>query len=314
MNAREFFNALYRNCDGIACMRLIPDNRDEYPKNLYRNTHTMKTLTDDALAWLSKQNKTYHIYHRIGLSLEERDRKSSITALPAFWVDVDDKSAKAYQKLEDLCPTMIVSSGGGYHGYWLLHEPLMIDNDERREEVEQILQGMALASGGDTSVTNINRILRTPSTRNIKAKYGDDKPICHVLYCDESWGRYSYQRLVKDYKHLGTPPKPKVRRHVPAQAIGDDLPNFAAWYLKNGHLVGRGERNQKLYAAACDYHNVGRTQSQAEIDLGSVAQSSGLTLDEIKRTIASAYRSARKTPMTRPIFSRMAIGDKLAKR
>lgn len=307
MDLPEFYRTLWGKCpvDHIVNLRFIPEG-EGYPINKWAHVGSIINATETTVAWLQKQNETHHIYHRVSISAEQADRKAAITYTPALWVDVDDNSTEAYERLQDMAmpPTMVVKSGGGYHGYWLLNEPLYVSDSDTLERIERVNQGLAVACKGDESVTNINRILRTPSTRNIKAKY-DSKPVVEIVYCDTD--RYTFSMLWQQYAPLGAPPAPKVRRYVPTEAIDNTLPRWVHNYIQYG--APRGERNNKLYAAARAYLDCGLTRFQAETDLVSRAAADGLSQEEINRTISSAFMATRNPDVNKTMNARYALGD-----
>lgn len=101
--------------------------------------------------------------------------KDGIAKVTTFWADVDakdfdnDKSkALAAIKACPLPPSIIVDSGNGYHGYWLLHEPEEISTIDKREFVELLLRRLAGVVCGDSSVAEVARIMRLPGSYNWK--------------------------------------------------------------------------------------------------------------------------------------------------
>lgn len=79
-------------------------------------------------------------------------------------------------------PSVIVDSGGGLHGYWLLSEPYVIETDDQRGCAELIQRGwVQQVVGGDKSVHDLVRILRVPGTLNFK--YDPPRPVAFIQ-CD----------------------------------------------------------------------------------------------------------------------------------
>lgn len=70
-------------------------------------------------------------------------------------------------------------------------------------------------------------------------------------------------------------------------------------YLANGKHLSEGNRNNRLFKAACDMCGNKYSQSETENILTAIAGMSGLPIPEIRATIASAY-SRNRTP-SRPI-------------
>lgn len=123
------------------------------------------------------------------LPADLRAKQQNVTSIACLWVDIDIVGSAAH-KAENLPksvdeamgllpekypPSIIVSSGHGLHAYWLLKEPVII-NDENRAEVintvrklQQIIRNSAAANGWKIDATaDLSRILRVPYTWNFK--------------------------------------------------------------------------------------------------------------------------------------------------
>ncbi len=286
----KFFDHLWGIApDGYINFRFISESGGR-PTELFREVNELK-LTEQALAWLAQQNKSFHIYHRVNLSSSASGKKDALRWGVALWVDIDNQTDinvfdQAYY------PNIIVRSGGGLHGYWLLDEPYPLYNADARKEFEQVLEAMALVYKGDPKVKDASRILRTPDTKNIKAKYGDEKPVARAFLVDDL--RYTFSSLKREFSPFIRQEKPIVAPSLPdwKPSTGDKrLPNYVEEFLKYG--APQGERNQRLFVCARFYLDNGFSQFDAEQDLLSKAVSIGLTQAEAKATITSAFRQAR---------------------
>ena len=87
--------------------------------------------------------------------------------------DVIDDPATILRRLKalPLPPSMIVSSGNGYHCYWRFKEAIainIIDGVETIEKVEANLKLLADLCGGDMKVTQVAALMRLPGTHNSK--------------------------------------------------------------------------------------------------------------------------------------------------
>jgi len=120
--------------------------------------------------------------------VEPAGEKCSVSYITVLWADIDygreghNKDSKYQTKEEALLviqqfeipPSIIVFSGHGFQPYWLLSEPELIDDEEKRTRVESILKGIAIAIGGD-SVHDVSRVLRIPGTENHKVDADGNK-------------------------------------------------------------------------------------------------------------------------------------------
>lgn len=79
-------------------------------------------------------------------------------------------------------PSVVVDSGGGIHGYWLLRDPWLLETDDARLAAELVQRAwVQQVIGADASVHDLVRILRIPGTLNFK--YDPPRPV-QFLACD----------------------------------------------------------------------------------------------------------------------------------
>lgn len=310
--ANQFFALLYKDVPEqyIAELRFIPEGGG-IPERMYRPANYMEHGNFEAL---HAKNKTFHIYHRIALSLTNKSRKQDIALVTALWVDIDAKSDELIEKLEThhYPPTMLIDSGRGLHAYWLLKNPVELANDTQRFEFERTIQGMILdfgESSADKAVKDCTRILRTPFFANIKAKYAPSFPMCRVLWADDSIGdRYHFHHLYRRYAPLGTPQAPQIRRELPVLSSGK-RPKWIEDWLATGSP--QGERNKRLYDVSRALWDIGLSELEISSEVSPRALADGLSQSEIITTIRSACANARNpaTALDSTMKSRYAMGD-----
>lgn len=128
------------------------------------------------------------------------------------WADIDFKAyaseADAKAAVHKALPfgwTYLVDSGGGYHAYAMLDEPVGPDEFDR---IERINRGIARRIGGDLASTDAARILRVPGTLNFK--YSPARPVKLAEYSGVGEVRYSLDELSM-YEDLG-----EKERHRPS--------------------------------------------------------------------------------------------------
>ncbi len=108
--------------------------------------------------------------------LDKKGSKEDVRDAVAFWVDIDPKEgedpatarAAAIARLEafELRPSVIVDSGNGVQGIWLLRDGPYIGGDiPTAKEVERFNKYLEEQFGGD-HCHNCDRILRLPFTIN----------------------------------------------------------------------------------------------------------------------------------------------------
>lgn len=115
---------------------------------------------------------------RKGLGRYRRGGADDVVALPALFVDVDDSSASALQRLQDMQPqpSCITFTGGGFHAYWILDEPLTDMSLARK-----LLRALAKVSNGD--FLSPAQSLRLVGTQNTKPHRKDAR--CHVIHLQD---------------------------------------------------------------------------------------------------------------------------------
>jgi len=124
-------------------------------------------------------NVFFGVNPRIGC----RGKKENVHNLVTFHVDIDygvigHKKGSDYETVDQarqaidafkLKPTMLVNSGGGFHCYWILEEPVKV-KDIGVETLESINKSLSIELGGDIGPHELSRILRVPGTYNLKEK------------------------------------------------------------------------------------------------------------------------------------------------
>lgn len=146
-------------------------------------------------------------------------------------------------------PSVIVSSGGGLHCYWLMREAFALPMDADR--VKGLDRRLALTVGGDLASAEPARILRIPGTRN--RKYQPPRSVAVVEFNPES--RYN----PSDFEEW-LPPDTAV------------IPGRPTWNLAEKLPVG--QRNGALYRLV-------RTLMLKELPVN--------VIDTVIRTVNSAH-------------------------
>ena len=193
-----FFAALLARCSAYpqTCLTLTaihPDGERCTPsRHISLNN---PAALHEALAKLDGANALgWGAYFGVGLGGPvlrrwQRGGTVDVAALPALFVDVDDPSPDALERLQSMSPvpSCIVSSGGGYHAYWWLDEPAT-----DLEMARRLLRGLAAVLHGD--MLSVAQSLRVPSTVNTKP--ARDKAQCCVVSLSD------HHFTWRDFAHL----------------------------------------------------------------------------------------------------------------
>lgn len=139
-----------------------------------------------AAEYASKKAPYMNVYCGVNPRVGGAGKKVNIHYLTAFHVDVDygkdghkkDTEFGCYEdalqaiKGVDPAPTMIIHTGGGFHVYWVMQDPLSV-KDYSVEFLESINLGIITACNGDRGTHDLPRILRVPGTFNMKTQAED---------------------------------------------------------------------------------------------------------------------------------------------
>lgn len=313
MDTARFLKALYGDMPaGYVEVRLLHRDSGIPTKKLYRPL-PLGTVDERALLRLCCHNENgYNIYFQVAVEGNNRighHGKADVLALSALWFDVDKADEQTEDRLLRLPnpPDILVKSGKGYHGYYLLPEPVMVSADNLAR-IEQTLDGIAFTVGGDRACKNVNRILRLPGFKNVKACYPEPLP-CEVVACYPNDRLHDFTHYEREYAVFGAAPAPIVTRYIPPEAIDRRLPERTKKYLQGGAIIGN--RNNELFINASHYRDCGRSVSEAQSELGARAASDGLSAREIRQAIQSAYRYAARVNLPAHMKNIMAMEDSL---
>ena len=233
---------------------------------------------------------------------KSKQGKAEATALvPALWIDVDcdgdeQKRAKGLDRLRgfDPMPSFIIDSGGGWHGYWLLDKPFVLENNADRQKVAAILRGLFSALGGDDHyVKSVASVMRLPDSINTKPDRGG--VVVSIL---ESHPEQRY--ALDQFEWLETQPRTEKIGGMNVVTLNTNgklpLPPRTEQYLISG--AREGSRNAELFAAACQLRDAGQSQSEAERLLVPRHVADGSSEREALATIQSAYSQSPRDPIT----------------
>lgn len=123
------------------------------------------------------------IYHTVNLTDGRGRSAENITEIRAWFTDIDGVSEERYKRriTYDLLrhptpPSCIVETRNGLHAYWYAVPGTPVDLAAYRDTEE----GIITYWGGDMSVKDVARVLRTPGFAHKKRKAGMEPPPLHV--------------------------------------------------------------------------------------------------------------------------------------
>ena len=232
------------------------------------------------------------VYHRIGLVAKKpgsgRGKATDTTALTAVWLDIDvngspdgkggvvTDGAPSREAATDLlravlAPTLLILSGYGVHGYWLLTDPWLLTTDEERDRAAALVRGWherhkqeARARGMSKfdSVFDLARVLRPVGSLN-----GKGAEPAAVEFIDDSGPRYSIAQLQAEAVEIKADASSTTEADTgPGRTIETlltELPKLAKIVARDGKAPGDGSGHSWDFYAACETKRGGGTQAEA---------------------------------------------------
>jgi P4 family phage/plasmid primase-like protien len=116
-------------------------------------------------------------------------RLETVAECPALWIDKDDGRDVDLLTGCYLPASVVVDSGRGLHGWWLLDEAVDVSRG-RGEAVLGALRELRRVFASDPSVCDLARVMRLPGTHNSK---GDEPREVRILH--DSGRRYSFDDI-----------------------------------------------------------------------------------------------------------------------
>ena len=304
MEAQAFLKALYKHCDPALWLEL---------RCIHPMTGKVKVLWSvlgdeltqaTILAQSVELNRAgYGVYFAPCPRREKQGKAEAAALLSALWVDLDcdDDPARRTGTMDklhsfNLPPSAVIDSGNGLHAYWLLSEPLSLDEDSRKQTAG-ILRGLFSALDGDPRyVKSVASVMRLPGSVNTKPERGGAVVTLLELHSDR---RY----LLNDFHWLESQPQVECIGGLNVVTLNGNghhpLPKRTEDYLTNGASVG--SRNTELFAAACQLRDAGDSQSEAERQLVPRYVADGCSEREALATIKSAYSRLPRDPLPDPV-------------
>jgi hypothetical protein len=178
-----------------------------------------------------------------------------VTALNALYAeyDEDDFGSKlailAHIATLPALPSVIIDSGGGYHCYWLLDVPYVLDTPAARQRAKDIQARWVALVSGDDDAKDLSRVLRLPGTLNYK--YTPARPV--------TFERAEFDRLYTLDTLEGELPAVALRKEKQASTTTLDL---------TGNVQRARHALQRLAKARCEQYSTWIAVGQALAELG----------------------------------------------
>ena len=172
-NTKMFFETLFPDLNNeFIEIRLLQNQGNAQSLFLDKIPDNMEELPD---------YKTCNAFFGVCPRGQKSGGKDAISRLWTLWVDLDTKDSPAGKrglieriKMFKLKPTVLIDSGNGYHAYWRLDDPFVINEPEDINRIEPYLKALSTNLKADPHAAELARILRIPGTLNNK---NPEKPL-----------------------------------------------------------------------------------------------------------------------------------------
>jgi len=277
---------------------------------------------------------TYDVYFGMGIADKklptyqrlQRDSRPA-AGIMALWHDIDfgtdghktnrlpADEDEAFGMLEDVFakfpPSMAVHSGGGFHVYWMLEEPLLtggaVDPRELVRRWNNYIQSAARRAGyAIDSMKDIERVLRIPGTLNHKPDYGQPREARLIVH-DET--RYTAATLweacesysaglveSKDTKPKNAAPTPITGDLVVDARRGVNGKKFSVLFANNPRFRKTWEHARPDIDASLD-----SSSSVYEMAIMGFAVNAGWNDQEIVDLVTAWRDSQNEEPVEKPL-------------
>lgn len=200
MDTRDFLSEIYKDChDGFLTLTMLPER-----KTLWFKSDELFKVSETDKKYGAKTNTFFGVgLRKKALKNGFRGSEKDILCVTTLYADIDIKgNAHAQTSLPSstdeaidflhglkVKPSIIVNSGNGIHGYWLLDKPFIIETEDDRKHILSIFKCFGRYVNSEAkergwkidSVYDLARILRVPGTINHKLSTGAK---CEVIESD----------------------------------------------------------------------------------------------------------------------------------
>ena len=184
----------------------------------------------------------------------ERGTIANVASIGGLFAEFDLKSWQGEGELLDHIqafspkPNVINASGGGYHVFWLMQEPVLI-TDDNRESIRELLHAWVKLWGGDDGAKDLRRVLRVPGTYNFKPDYPEPRLVTCVY---EDYSVLCESEVLFDLARPFIPAKPVLSANSRIISIDHDQKRIGRMVnacLERLSTAGPGTRHTTLIKA-----------------------------------------------------------------
>ena len=200
-------------------------------------------------------DNTYFGVHptNVAGTVNKRAKNETIAAVNCLYGDFDVKHGHTLKAIQILTPppSVIISTGGGWHCYWLLKEPQILVNGNF-EAMARLQQNWVARIGSDPNARDLARILRVPGTTNGKEEYNPARSV-EFVKCD-----FKLLYNLEDFGGGENPKPPPAKPSPPKQDLADELILASALSMLNALKVERASNYEAWLNVGMSLFSLGR--------------------------------------------------------
>lgn len=268
----ELTNHLHRG--GAFAHYWTPDATDEHG-NRTKISHWFDAGSETPVKAAWHTLNTYFSVHpsTVKRPIYEKLHIEDVAAINCLYAEFDagtGSKSTLFSHVADLepQPNVIIDSGGGYHAYWLLLEPVVIGVDISRDDAQKLQYAWNQMVGGDPNVKDLARVLRIPGTLN--TKYDPARAVEIIRY--ETLQVLPYH--LKDLVALAQPTIDQIEAEkaataatsTPSPSVPIDLDDREL--IEKARASSNGAKFERLWAG--DLSDYGGDHSQADLGLCNI--------------------------------------------
>jgi putative DNA primase/helicase len=232
------------------------------------------------------------VYFGISPRIGGGGKKENVHYLSSFHAEIDygevgHKKSPTYKTYEEALntiqsfqpePTIVVHSGGGFHCYWVLSNPVKV-SDVGINVLENINRTLSEKLGGDPGTQDISRVLRIPGTFNFKVP-DNPRPVSLIANNHRKYGFKDFEQFISAETSVD---KPKLVNNITDKQSQTIVPSISAL---NIDALPISEKIKNLIRRGNDGSYISRSEADMAVILSLVNK--GLSENEI-RNIFQAY-------------------------
>ena len=159
-DTKEFWDYLIMGLTETLVVRAIRPNNQSCAEESFIDTF------QQFLDFCTAHNGKNHVF----IGINPRGENDSVSRLCRFVIDLDNPTGDDLETAKKLKPSIIVSSGNGYHIYFCLDGRPCVDRDlDTKRNSEAVKKLQKLFTGKvDPACVDVERVMRVPGTTNLK--------------------------------------------------------------------------------------------------------------------------------------------------